>query len=354
VKWWSIVTQLNRPIRQQAKRALVGLSLLLLLGVLVSCALADNKTLSTPGEDPQAFAADQLSQMYARSGLSAIVGLSSMPTLAVASAESTGPQLIGYSAGGLPIKRYSYGTGPIRVAFVGGIHGGTEWNTILLAYAAIDYFERYPERIPSNITLQIVPSANPDGQRLVTGSWGRFQPERIGAVMAEARFNTNNVDLNRNWDCEWTETALWGNREISAGSAPFSEPETRALRDFFLGNGNPVQAVIFWHSVVPGVFAGGCNDIYPAAERLATIYAQAAGYPHGESFTYYPITGDATNWLSLQKIPAIIVELRTRDDPEWSENLAGMFAALDHVAGRDEVAIDASDPEISTQRRFAP
>ena len=102
----------------------------------------------------------------------------------------------------------------------------------------------------------------------------------------------------------------------------------------------PVQGVIFWHSAVPGVFAGGCERIYPAAERLAAIYGRAAGYPYGDAFRYYPITGDATNWLSTQQIPAITVELVTRNDPEWPQNLAGTLAALDYLAGRDLIPIE--------------
>jgi len=47
---------------------------------------------------------------------------------------------IGRSAGGLPIEAYRFGRGPIRLILVGGIHGGYEWNTILLAYAVIDHY----------------------------------------------------------------------------------------------------------------------------------------------------------------------------------------------------------------------
>ena len=89
------------------------------------------------------------------------------------------PTTIGYSTGGLPIESYTFGTGTMRIAFVGGIHGGAEWNTILLAYTAIDYFGRHPKEIPPAVTVQIIPTANPDGLRLVTGRWGRFQADDV-------------------------------------------------------------------------------------------------------------------------------------------------------------------------------
>jgi len=266
------------------------------------------------------------------------------------------PVVIGYSTSGLPIESYTFGSGPRRVAFVGGIHGGAEWNTILLAYAAIDYFNRHAAAIPPAITVQIIPAANPDGERAVTGRWGRFQPQDVAQDTGGGRFNQNGVDLNRNWDCEWSATAWWGNLETSGGSAPFSERETQVLRRFFLGEAlgmAPVQGVLFWHSAAPGVFAGGCEGVYPAAEGLATIYAQAAGYPNGASFSGYPITGDATNWLATEQIPAIVIELATLDQIEWPQNLAGILAALDYLAQRGDVGVAENEPMSTTTRSFS-
>lgn len=346
MKWWNVVVQLKHRGRQPHWGYGVGV-LALFAGLLASCLVVESGATTGTIDGSPATTLRPLTQFHARSGVAAIVDL---PSELSVTAIPAGPQRIGSSVEGLPIESYTYGTGPMRVAFVGGIHGGTEWNTVLLAYAAIDYFDRHPDAVPPGITLQIVSAANPDGLHLVTATQGRFLPEAVGTVVAEARFNRNGVDLNRNWDCDWAETAWWGTTETSGGSAPFSEPETRTLRDFFLGDGDPVQAVVFWHSAVPGVFAGGCSGIYPAAERLATIYAQAAGYPHGDSFSYYPITGDATNWLSTQNIPAIIVELRTRDDPEWSQNLAGMLAVLDDIAGGEQiVTVENMDVAIEPQ-----
>lgn len=251
------------------------------------------------------------------------------PSLSASRAIST---VIGYSTGSRPIVAYHFGNGPHRVALVGGIHGGSEWNSVLLAYRAIDYFTKYPSAIPSALTVQIIPAANPDGLYTVTGKEGRFTAADVQAPTGIGRVNQNGVDLNRNWDCDWAATAWWGSSEISGGTAPFSEVETQALRNFFIKQ-PPIRAAIFWHSAAPGVFAGGCTGTYVAAEHLAEIYANEAKYPYGDGFTSYPITGDATNWLSLQHIPAIVVELATRDQTEWTQNLAGMQAVLTYLAG---------------------
>ena len=229
------------------------------------------------------------------------------------------------------------------MTFIGGIHGGYEWNSTLLAYRAIDYFATYPDQIPASITLEIIPTANPDGLVNIVGSTGRFSPRQVpvddeGFINIEAtmigRFNDNRVDLNRNWDCHWQAEATWGELTVSAGDAPFSEVETQILQEFLTSP--PKNAVIFWHSAWPAVFAGGCDDTYPEAERLAELYRQAANYyPPSEkdpAKIEYVVIGDATDWLATQQIPAITVELTNHEDIDWAENLAGITSVLEHVA----------------------
>jgi hypothetical protein len=98
-------------------------------------------------------------------------------------------QPLGQSYNGHVIEAYKFGDGDTILIFVGGIHGGYEWNTILLAYTAIDYFQANPQTIPPNITLYIIPSANPDGQFLVTGKEGRFVPNDLSPDTISGRFN---------------------------------------------------------------------------------------------------------------------------------------------------------------------
>lgn len=229
------------------------------------------------------------------------------------------------STQGWPIDVYEFGDGPIRLAFVGGIHGGYEWNTILLAYETIDYFTRNLETLPESISLYIIPSANPDGQAALTDHGGRFAPDEVGSDTYYGRFNGNAVDLNRNWDCGWEPVGYWRDREISAGSAPFSEVETQILRDFL----TDMHTVVFWHSARPGVFFGECDSPFPASEALAAIYAEAADYAVFDDFVDYSVTGAASDWLALQGIPAIAVELSNHTDTDWKRNLAGVLAIIE-------------------------
>ena len=116
---------------------------------------------------------------------------------------------------------------------------------------------------------------------------------------------------------------------VSAGTAAFSEPEARALRDLVLAT-NPA-AVIFWHSQSNAVYASECEEgVLPSTRTLMNTYATAAGYPAVDSFTAYPITGDAEGWLATLGIPAVTVELSTHESIEWTKNWAGVQALLAH------------------------
>lgn len=235
---------------------------------------------------------------------------------------------IGHSFDNIPIVAHRFKEGEREIVVVGGIHGGYEWNTILLARAMVDHFRQSPDDIPDSITLTIIPVANPDGLQRVAGTSDEFSQEDLTADTSVGRFNGNFVDLNRNWDCEWQETGIWRGREVSGGYMVFSEPETVALRDYFLQQ--QPAAVIFLHSALNGVFASGCPQTYRPSLELAQIYGNAANYPIYERFTAYEITGDAGDWLATQGITSISVELRNHEDPDRAKNFAGMMAILDY------------------------
>lgn len=238
---------------------------------------------------------------------------------------------IGTSVEGREILAYTYGTGSTTLLFVGGIHGGYEWNSILLSYELIDYFEENPESIPDNVTVAIIPAANPDGLYEVVGVEGRFIATDVPVETKSGlgRFNARSVDLNRNFDCKWKPESKWRGNTVSAGTSPFSEPEAQAIRDFVLQS-RPSVAV-FLHSQSNAVYASECESgILPETRAVMNTYANASGYSAVDSFDAYEITGDAEGWLASINIPAITVELSTHETIEWERNLAGIKALLVH------------------------
>lgn len=259
------------------------------------------------------------------------------PIIQTTPVASPDPQykVIGQSVEGRQIESYTFGRGDTRLLFVGGMHGGYEWNSVLLAYDFMDYLKANPTAIPANISVTVVPDANPDGVYKVIGKAGRFAladvPDTSKLPAGTGRFNARDVDLNRNFDCNWKSTSTWQSKTVSAGTAAFSEPEAKAIRDFVLAN--KPSAAVFWHSQANAVYASECNNgILPGTLDIMTAYAKAAKYPAVKSFDAYPITGDSEGWLASIKIPAITVELQTHNTVEWDRNLAGIKALFGYFS----------------------
>lgn len=262
------------------------------------------------------------------------------PSIPVVKVEPKIPEVrvetIGHSVEGRKIEVYSYGTGKTHLGFIGGIHGGYEWNSVLLSYQLMSYLQANPDAIPSNITIFIIPSANPDGVYKVTGKEGRFSISDVATdkkLLTSARFNANGVDLNRNFDCAWQPKSTWQTKTISAGTAPFSEPEAQAIRKFV--RDYAPDGVVLWHSQANSVYASQCkSSILPETLKIMDAYATASGYSAVKVFDAYAVTGAAEDWLSSINIPALTVELKTHNTVEWERNLAGVKALIEYYKAR--------------------
>jgi len=138
------------------------------------------------------------------------------------------------------------------------------------------------------------------------------------------------VDLNRNFDFHWGETGASTEpcEEIYQGSAPFSEPESRAVRDFILSHKNDIQAVITMHTysqiwIHP---FGHIRNNYPAdvtelhdtgmkaAAALEKVYGTKYKVGSGAD-TLYPASGGSDDWSkSKAGIKYVyLLELRPED-----------------------------------------
>ena len=221
---------------------------------------------------------------------------------------------IGRSARGRPIVVHRFGDGPRARLLVGGIHGGYEANTVQLMSRTVEHLLATPQEVPADMTLYVVVNANPDGYA-------------SGTDRLRGRMNGAGVDLNRNWDFAWQRQAWHGMNPVSGGWAPFSEPETRALRDFI--RERSVEAAIFYHSQMGAVFHGaGVTQTHSVA--LAQAVARATGYVHRpEGIPGQIMTGNSIDYLTVHEgVDAIEIELLTRFDIEWQRNLAGVRAFL--------------------------
>ena len=99
----------------------------------------------------------------------------------------------------------------------------------------IDYINGNPAIIPADIKVTVIPVLNPDGLNKVVGTAGRFAKSDVPTSTSETvpgRFNANNVDLNRNFDCDWQTEATWQTKKVSGGREVFSEPESLAVKNY--------------------------------------------------------------------------------------------------------------------------
>lgn len=222
--------------------------------------------------------------------------------------------IIGYTPRQSQIRVIQLGYGTRNIVLVGGLHAGFAPATVTLAEDLADYYSDHLDEIPADLKLHIILNANPDS------------PEAPGEL--PGRLNSNDVDLNRNWDCDWTQTAKWGGANVSGGSEPFSELETQALREYFIRN-QPVGVVFFEARASGGMVApGGCGLESIFSESLAQLYGQAAKY-RVALFEAYAVNGDATNWLDKQGIPAVSVLLPDYNETDWSTNLEAVQVLLE-------------------------
>lgn len=221
---------------------------------------------------------------------------------------SEGPIVIGYSVENRPLEVYRFGTGQTERLIVAGMHGGYEYNTILLADELIAYLNEHPEMVPENVTLYILRALNPDGE--------------ARSHSYEGRVNANNVDLNRNWDAnwqaDWPRANCWNYYRVSPGTGPNSEPETQALLAFI--EAHHFDALINYHSAALGIFNGGLppDDF---SIRLAQAVDKVTNYPYPPVDIGCEYTGGFTDWADEHGIAALDVELTDHTHTDFEMNL---------------------------------
>jgi protein MpaA len=180
-----------------------------------------------------------------------------------------GVRRIGTSVQDRPIRAFRLGDpkATVKAVVLGAMHGN-EKAGITVAHA----LRKGPP--VQGIDLWVVPTMNPDG------------------VAANTRGNARGVDLNRNFRRKWAP--LTG--AYYSGTKPFSEPESRAFRDFV----RKIQPrfIVSFHQPLYGV--GRSQDRKPFQRRLARNLGlpiksfNCSGTCHGTMTSWYNHNFDGT------------------------------------------------------------
>lgn len=174
----------------------------------------------------------------------------------------------------------------------------------------------------SGLQLTVVPVVNPDGY---VHTWNKSRLWRKNRRPLNDPQKSTGVDLNRNWGQSWGNSigasANPGSSDYH-GPAAFSEPETRALRDWSLQHPE-LAAVLDVHTYGQWViYPGSCDKAvswgkkdfaYVAGHFAERISKQTrAWYTPIQGIDFeYPACGDASDWFAeSRQTYAFTLELR--------------------------------------------
>ncbi|MEK7287537.1 MAG: M14 family metallopeptidase [Elusimicrobiota bacterium] len=228
----------------------------------------------------------------------------------LASAYSAGPSLNGRSLWVLRINSEVKGNGASArpgVIFLGTHHAREHLSTevpLLLAKHLVNQYAKDPKvkALLDSRDVYIIPMVNPDGveydiEQNDYRMWRKNVRDNGGGVLG--------VDLNRNYGYKWGTGGSSGNpgSEVYKGPAPFSEPETQAVKNFIESHPN-IKMLLSFHTFSELILYpwGHTYDPVPDSrdravfEKMAKTMAAWNGYRPEQSSELYIASGDTTDW----------------------------------------------------------
>jgi len=160
---------------------------------------------------------------------------------------------IGHSREGRPLLLRRLNPSGTRggTLLIGGVHGN-EQATFFLLDRFLDRALARGGDAPRRVAL--LARANPD------------------AIARESRYNARGVDINRNFETAWTPES-----KEPSGAAPWSEPETRHLRDWLLAS--EPERIVTLHWALAEVDADGPQST-PLAQAMWEALDDTARLPY--------------------------------------------------------------------------
>lgn len=150
-------------------------------------------------------------------------------------------------------------------------------------------------------SLYFIPLVNPDGKAhdIKDGRYKMWRKNRrlFGSIYG--------VDLNRNYSFQWGTGGSSTNprSDVYMGPEPFSEPETRAVRDFVTSHEN-LTILLTYHTFGKLILYPwghkydeiGNESDFQIHRRMAEKMSEWNGYSPQQSSSLYVASGDTTDW----------------------------------------------------------
>jgi len=240
--------------------------------------------------------------------------------------------------------------------YTGTIHA-REWIGNELAVAFIDYLLKNHKTDPrvistlSKSTLYIVPILNPDGFVYSQKHYSFWRKNR-----RKNEDGSIGVDLNRNFSVGWVKSKN-PSSNVYGGPAPFSEPETRAIKEFVDSHPN-ITIALDYHSQGNVFFPahkfnheaeidGTDLNVFCANMNyeIKKVTNREYGIHRGKPPTKL-ISGSGREYYYSKGILASVVEVGTRNIPDYlhnmtesiNENIPALLYALSETVNRSKNA----------------
>ena len=216
--------------------------------------------------------------------------------------------------------------------YTGTIHA-REWIGIELSLSFSKYilehidYDPQLNKIFDNTTLYMVPCANPDGFEYSRNHFSFWRKNR-----RKNPDGSYGVDLNRNFSVGFVPNRNFTSN-VYSGHEPFSEPETKALRDFVLKHQN-ITIALDYHSQ-GNVFFPAHNfmhedavdaiDLNILASNMAEEIRKESGREYGVHMGKPPthlISGSGREFYYSQGALALVVEVGSRNISDYIENMS--------------------------------
>ncbi len=194
--------------------------------------------------------------------------------------------------------------------------------------------------------IHFIPAVNPDGLEwdISTGSYQYWRKNR-----SRNSTGTYGVDLNRNYSYMWNHggSSSDSSDDTFMGPTAFSEPETRAIRDYVETHKN-LKILLSFHTFSELIlYPWGHkydhiedNEDLKVHEIMARRMAQWNGYTPKQASELYIASGDTTDWsYGAHKIISFTFEL----DPASQWNTGGFYPGAQVI---DAVVAKNTNPVI--------